>query len=135
MHLNGCNNSFIPPLSERVILANYSKKIFLNAERFEAVFQDNLVGLLACYLVPSREHNNEVFITNISIVKDFENQGIASTLMREMFSFCKSSGVTLVRLKVSNQSRKAHHFYQKHNFVCIGMDENDQSNLVLERKI
>lgn len=135
LHLHSCDNNFKPALSKRVNLANYSRKILLNAERFEALFQNKLVGLLACYLLPLKESSAEAFITNLSVLKDFENQGVGSALMREMFSFCKKKDVTLIRLKVSNNSSKAYHFYLKHNFVCIGLDENDEEYLVLEKRV
>ena len=47
--LRQCDQQFVPPLSSRVEIADYSSKIALSGERFEAWSGPSLVGLVAAY--------------------------------------------------------------------------------------
>ena len=68
-HLKECNNNFIPPLSARVALDDYAKKIFDNAITFEAWSDDVLVGLIAAYF--NDPDNITGHITNVTILKSW----------------------------------------------------------------
>ena len=48
-HLARCDADFVPPLSGRVEINDYAKKISIKAKRFEAWSGDILVGLVAAY--------------------------------------------------------------------------------------
>ena len=67
-HLRECNDSFIPPLSDRVELVTYSKKLFEKAVTFEAWEKKKLIGLLAIYL--NDEEIESAYITNVRLLED-----------------------------------------------------------------
>lgn len=66
LHLNTCDLDYIPKLSLKVNIDEYSQKLFQNANRFEAWNNNKLIGLLAIYF---NFEENFAFITNVSIFK------------------------------------------------------------------
>ena len=70
---------FIPPLSERVNLTEYSNKIYKNATLFEAWDNDTLIGLIACYA--NNLKTKVAFFSLVAVLKEYRQQGIAGTLI------------------------------------------------------
>ena len=69
IHLRECNNDFIPPLSDKVDLKEYAKKLFEKSNKIEAWHNNTLIGLIAAYFNDSI--NKIGFITNVSLIKNF----------------------------------------------------------------
>ena len=67
-HLSVCNDSFLPPLNERVDIYSYAKKIAENALTFEAWDESTLIGLIAVYF--NADAGKSAFITNVSVTKN-----------------------------------------------------------------
>src|SRR5690349_14652885 len=80
-HLLLCDQLFTPPLSSRVSIEEYAKKIELNALRFEAWDCDQLVGLVAIYM--NDEKKSEAFITNVSVLDEYRGRGVATQLLTQ----------------------------------------------------
>jgi len=86
-HLQKCTTNFSPPLNERVNIKEYSQKIFAKAMTFEAWKDHFLVGLIAAYL--NKNSGLSVYITDVSVMKDYMGLGIASTLLRECIEYAR----------------------------------------------
>lgn len=114
LHLTDCNNNFIPPLSERTDLASYAKKIFENAVTFEAWDDDQLIGLIAAYL--DADGKKSMFITNISVKKEFMGKGIASLLLKNCIAHSVMHRYFVINLEVNKNNSSAIPFYEKHQF-------------------
>ena len=115
-HLLLCNSQFIPELSSRVNIEEYSTKIQNNATTFEAWDKDQLIGLIAIYF------NDEIknsFITNVSVLKTHGYLGIASKLIDACIKFAKRCGFFEIKLEVNKDNLNAINFYKKHNFIEI----------------
>lgn len=120
-HLENCDKDFIPKLSTKVNLKAYSDKIFENAIRIEAWIDNNLIGLIAVY------HNNlkqEMFITNVSIEKEYTGNGIADELMKQLFILLNSQNIKEIKLEVDANNDKALNLYTKYNFKLESQNEN-----------
>jgi ribosomal protein S18 acetylase RimI-like enzyme len=130
LHLTDCNNNFIPPLSERADLASYAKKIFENSVTFEAWNDDQLIGLVAAYL--SGDDIRSVFITNISVTKEFTGKGIASRLLKNCIAHCAKNDYFVITLEVNRNNSQAITFYKKHQFI---QSETRGDNLILKLEI
>ena len=113
-HLSICNYSFRPPLSQRVDLNEYSKKIFDKAVTFEAWHGKDLIGLLAAYFNDSV--SNSGFITSISVTNDYMGKGIATTLMNSCLSYARQCGIKNITLEVINTNLQAISLYKKFGF-------------------
>ena len=121
LHLKKCDNDYIPPLSSYVNICHYSNKIFINARTFEAWWMKELIGLLACYC--NNTDSKTAFITNISVVKCFQGNGIAKKLLFNVMYNLKKNHWERVQLDVAENNKTAIKFYKKHNFHAVGQKD------------
>ena len=112
-HLKKCSDLFIPALSTRINIDDYSTKLFEKSLRFEAWQQNELVGLIAAYL---NEDIGQVFISNVSVLKSFEGKGIGGELLKMSIDFFRNKSVFLIKLEVNNRNIRAVKFYEKFKF-------------------
>lgn len=113
-HLEQCDDAHQPPLSQRVCIADYAKKIVQNAETFEAWSEHRLVGLVATYFNGT---NGTGFVTSVSVEDGFTGRGIATILMARCIERAQSLGMTSIALEVFRDNSHAIRLYQKHGFV------------------
>jgi ribosomal protein S18 acetylase RimI-like enzyme len=129
-HLEHCSESFIPPLKNYVNIHNYSKKIIENSITFEAWNNDLLIGLIAVY---RNNKSKKAFITNVSVFKKFNNNGIANKLLNNCVSYFKEKNYNTIELEVSKNNIKAVNFYKKNSFL-INQQKNKSFHMSLEIK-
>lgn len=114
-HLNKCNSLFNPPLNTYVDILDYAEKIKKNAVTFEAWQGNELIGLVACYL------NDQVtlqgHITNVSVLEEFQNKGIAKNLLQHTINNAISNGFKTLSLEVNVNNKNAIQLYQKLGFI------------------
>jgi ribosomal protein S18 acetylase RimI-like enzyme len=122
-HLVKCNNSFIPPLSEKVRINEYAKKIFEKAVVFEAWANNVLVGCIAAYF--NDEINHLGYITNVSVINEYIGFGIATKLLNMCIEYAKQNSISEISLEVNKNSRSAIHLYTKFSFRNINCKENN----------
>ena len=130
-HLRLCDQLFVPPLSERVALTDYSAKLHERAERFEAWIDTTLVGLVAGYY--DVESGVVAFISSVSVLKEWQGRGVASALVDRSIAHARHLGFELIELEVSLQNDLAVRLYQKHGFQVISRD-NNRAKMVLALK-
>lgn len=122
-HLQTCDNNFLPPLSKKVNLEAYAKKIYEHTTTFEAWHDDILIGLVATYF---NDVNNVVgFITNVSTIKDYGGQGIASKLMNQCIGFGQQNNFESIHLEVFPENGVAINLYKKFGFTEISVRNNN----------
>ena len=120
-HLLCCDAQFSPPLSRRVDIEEYSRKIRERGLTFEAWNGDTLVGLVAAYLdIPDRR----CFITDVSVREEFTGKGIAESLMNECLGYARHSSISSIALEVSPDSRPAIKLYEKLGFRLVERRRN-----------
>lgn len=120
-HLNTSKQSFVPNLDSYVNIGSYASKIREKGNTFEAWFNGKLIGLIAAYY---NEKNRSAFITNVSIVKDFEGKGIARQLLSDCMSFMQNKGALKIDLEVKPENTKAMEFYLRNGFAIVEKNEN-----------
>ena len=131
-HLLECDERFSPPLSSRVSLMDYAKKLEGLADRFEAWDSDRLVGLVAAYIRNSNK--NEGFISSVSVCNDFSGQGIGSLLMHRCLESASAYGLAKLSLEVAELDMRACAFYRKLGFQWIGTGKSGYIKLSLSLK-
>jgi ribosomal protein S18 acetylase RimI-like enzyme len=117
-HLEACNEEFHPPLSERVGLEEYARKVFENAVTFEAWSGSFLVGLVAAYF--NNDAKQSAYITNVSVLHTFLRLGIASRLLKECVEYAIEKSVREISLEVNVDNESAISMYRKFNFIQDG---------------
>ena len=125
-HLNNCDDNFIPKLSSKVNLKDYSNKIFENAVRIEAWISNDLIGLIAVYQIIIKQ---ELFITNVSIEKKYTGNGIANQLMNQLLILFNSQDFNKIKLEVEINNKIAINLYTKYNFK---LESQNANSLTLE---
>jgi len=120
-HLMCCDTDFVPPLSERVEIANYAGKIVSKAARFEAWSSGTLIGLVAAYCNDLGRHI--AHITSVSVVKEWTGKGIAARLIAHCIAHAKAAGMHQIGLEVAVANVPAINLYKKSGFVSSGLDK------------
>lgn len=121
-HLNHCNESFIPPLADRINLADYSKKIKDSAITFETWQEDVLIGLIALY---KNESVGTSYITNVSVLPSHKEKKISSRILAHAIQYMTERGYKKIQLEVNKLNAPAISLYIKYHFVEY--DRKDES--------
>ncbi len=127
-HLNHCNNQFIPPLSSRVSLDNYAKKITENAILFEGWAEEKLVGMVAMYL----NDDNHGYITNVSVYKEFGGKGIAKQIFVNLIGYSKLNNISELKLEVNSINFVAINLYKYFGFEIL---EEKNNQIIMLNKV
>jgi ribosomal protein S18 acetylase RimI-like enzyme len=120
--LSRCDADFVPPLSGRVKIDDYAKKIASKSTRFEAWSDDKLVGLVAAYCNDQERH--VAYITSVSVLREWTGKGIATHLINQCVEQAKTVGMRKIRLEVASNNSLAIKLYEKSGFVVSGSKES-----------
>lgn len=115
-HLRRCDADFVPPLTGRIALDSYARKLASKAERFEAWADDALVGLVAVYCNDA-EHR-AAFITSVSVLRGWQGRRIASQLLEQAIAHVRALGFEHLELEVDRGNAHAIALYEKTNFIA-----------------
>lgn len=126
-HLLGCDH-FSPPLSERVDLAAYSRKVRDNALTVEAWHGAALVGLVAGYMNAAERTS---YITNVSVLPDFTGKSIATKLLDTFVEHARTADVETIALEVAKTNPAAMHLFSKFEFQKV----EDRGGFLLMRAL
>lgn len=118
VHLRECNDNFVPSLSERVNLQDFSRKIFKKSVTFEAWDNADLAGLVSCYF--NDINNLTAYINNVSIVKSYMGKGIAKTLLSMCVQYAERNKFNVINLEVQESNNRAIQLYKKVGFESVG---------------
>ncbi|MEP7266260.1 MAG: arsenic resistance N-acetyltransferase ArsN2 [Saprospiraceae bacterium] len=64
-------------------------------------------------------YHEDGFLRSLAVEKDFQNQGLATRLIDELFSFAKSQGINKMHLLTIT----AELYFQKRNFIKLNRSE------------
>ena len=102
-----CNNTFTPPLSERVLLSEYAKKLYTKAFNIECWFDgNNIIGLISFYI-----NNTQAYITNVSVSP-------------RCINISKEKHLALIILEVNISNVGAITLYEKYGFHQMKINNN-----------
>ena len=111
---NSENNEFWFFLESSIDRVNYIKKIFDNAVKFEAWYNDHLIGVLAFY--SNDKKYLMAYISAISVIKSFQGMGVSSQLMKRCICYLENNGMFLINLQVLKSNFRAIKLYEKFGF-------------------
>lgn len=80
---------------------------------------DEILGYCGVVMV-----QDEGDITNVSVKKEKQNQGIGNRLVQELIAKTKEQGITRLFLEVRESNQRAIHVYEKAGFVQNGLRKN-----------
>jgi ribosomal protein S18 acetylase RimI-like enzyme len=114
-HLVRCDADFVPPLSDRVAIRDYAKRIASAALRFEAWSGGSLIGLVAAYC--NDRDKRIAYITSVSVLRAWTGKGIGSRLVGQCIERAKGSDMQLISLEVAATNTRAIKLYTERGFV------------------
>lgn len=129
-HLTVTSDYFIPPLHQRVDIAEYALKLVQHTCRFEVWNTVQLIGLVAVYL--NNKNNKTGFITSVSVEKEYRGQGLARQLVHEIYQHCLELGFNTLELEVNEANTPAQHLYQSEGFVVY---KTENSSLFMKKQL
>jgi ribosomal protein S18 acetylase RimI-like enzyme len=113
--LHECDEEFPIPLSTKVNIEEYARKIHEHATNFEAWKDETLVGVISTYF--NDKLGKEAFITNVCVVTLVKELGIASELLRMTIAYGRERRYQKIRLEVDKQNVAAMRLYTKFGFT------------------
>ena len=119
-HLRRCDDDFVPRLSDRVEIDEYSRKIAGRATRFEAWAGGVLVGLVAAYFNADRR---TAYITTVSVEPAHRNRGLASQLLSQCIAHAQEQGFAWVLLEVDRENLPAIALYEHLGFTMADVSD------------
>jgi len=123
-HLRRCDDDFIPRLTDRVEIDEYSGKIAERATRFEAWSNGLLVGLVAAYFNPDRQ---TAFITTVSVDPEHRKHGLAFRLLGQCLAYAQERGDAQVVLEVDSDNGRAIDLYKELGFTMADLHDRTLS--------
>ena len=129
-HLNQCSVYFKPALNSYVVIENYSKKIYDLAVTFESWDGKSLVGLVAAYF--NNEKTKNGFITNVSVLREYHNSGIASSLLHNAISYARDNKYVKINLEVNINNTIAVKLYERIGFT---ISDSNKNNLIMVKYV
>jgi len=76
---------------------------------------ENIVGYMGMWKILDECH-----ITNVAVVPEYRNRGIASMLINKMIGVCKCSEIKNMTLEVRESNLTAINLYKKFGFFSVG---------------
>jgi ribosomal protein S18 acetylase RimI-like enzyme len=121
-HLRACDPTFMPPLSERLDIGEYSAKLAANATRFEAWADHELIGLIAAYCNAADKH--VAYITSVSVLSQQQGKGIAADLFERCIVYIRNIGFKCIELEVNSGNNAAVGLYARFGFKSTRITDN-----------
>jgi len=127
-YFNSLDSQYIQELSAQVQIEEYIRKVVSRARTIEIWTHNNSVqqldALLAYYV---NEHAREIFVTHLSVRKEKNGLGFASSLLKELTKVCKEDEplkTWKISLEVSSSNLRAIKLYKKFNFSIHSQSES-----------
>ena len=130
-HLSRCSDDFVPPLAERVTIADYAERLATLAARDEAWSGGALVGLVATYC---NRPGEDAFVSSVSVEARHRGGGLAGRLLARSIERAARAGAPRIALEVDRGNAAALALYRRHGFEPCG-PSGDGSTLRLARRI
>ncbi|MGY6522402.1 MAG: GNAT family N-acetyltransferase [Mongoliitalea sp.] len=124
-YFNENEEIFFPPLSTRLNLNDYLRKLFNYANFILGKDQKGkLVGILAFYMNDLEKKTG--FITSFSILKEFQGKGYSKRFLNELYRQMKESNFEKVKLEVDQSNSIAKSLYLGEGFHVIELKKHTQ---------
>lgn len=127
-YLSENDNNFIPPLSSRVKLEEYAKKIYKHSVQLWVKHEHEFVGFCALYVNPEF-----TYISTISIVDKYKGVGAGKRLLNKVIDVTKRNFINEIRLEIQDKNKKVKSFYLKKGFTPV-KDKKNMFKLIIENE-
>lgn len=110
-----CDNDFVPPLSQRVKISEYCKKLFSKAEIISFHRDGELQGVVAMYCNDNMGHT--AYISSICVHPEARGRKAGGKLLDYSIGLAQEKGMGKVRLEVGRANKSALALYASRGFI------------------
>lgn len=121
-HLLNCDSLYPTPLSKRVNIDEYTKKLLVSARFIYCESNQIIIGCLAFY------DADVVYISNISVLQEYQGRGLSQLMIQHLI---RHVGSRKIKLEVETSNQRAIAFYRKQGFVEV---EKIMGSIFLEKR-
>ena len=115
--LKETDNEFQLPLSAKVDLLSYAKKLSEFSMFSYCVENEMIVGMISCYM----NRPPEAYISNVCVRSEFRKRGLFLTMFNNLLNCLKELHFSSIRLEVANDNTIARTVYSKLGFLPSGV--------------
>jgi ribosomal protein S18 acetylase RimI-like enzyme len=115
------DSQFTPPLSEKINVPDYARKLAVMAENIFLVMGGYDVGHAAYY--SNDLQTQTAYLTSICVKKEFRGSRMAESLLEKVLLGATNDGMLKLTLEVDSRNSVAIRFYRKHSFVDCGNNQ------------
>lgn len=128
------DNHFVPPLSSRVNIAQWSRK--LNDFAVNIVKMNAHVDIEALISFYSNK-GSESYITLIAVASSQRGKGLSDDLLKYCIAYCMEIGSTAIKVKTWLSNKRVIGMYHSHGFIDyeIKDDRGNDKTLVLKKRL
>lgn len=123
------DNYFIPGLSERVNLADYTKKLIAKGQFLLIYEEEEIIAALIYYV--SNLDKCSAFVTSLVVKKRYQGKGYGSALLRKMKNELSILGCLDVSLEVDKNNLIARKMYTNLGFKAEEKDHRTMKMLYM----
>ena len=106
------DNEFSTPLSSKVNIDDYAKKLSDFSHFAYCVDGDQIIGMISCYT-----NNPPVgYISNVCVKSEYQNKGIFSVMFSILIDSLKDLEIKILKLEVDDNNAKAQDVYLRKGF-------------------
>lgn len=114
-YLNNVDEDFPIPLSEKVNLNDFAKKIIDAGIGFYYLDGEKLAGVILFYA--NNKETLTSYVSVLSVDENYRKQGIAQKLLNECINYCKKLEFKHIELYTHKTNTGAIKLYEKNGFV------------------
>lgn len=134
MFINKIDKDFPIPVSEKVDIIEYVRKLSENGTIYIAEHEMEIIGLCAGYM--NDLQNNKAYISILGVDSSFRKKGIAKELVNHFIDKAYNSNMKKLFLETHKENISALNFYKKNGFIILdNCNANIKENVVLMKKI
>lgn len=121
------DNEFDKPLSTRVDIDEYAKKLSDFSKFVYCNVDDDIVGMISCYM----NRPSVGYISNVCVKKKFQGKGLFSKMLKVLLFNAKELGMKTLKLEVDDDNHKAKEIYHSNGFALCGDSKRGSSYMEL----
>lgn len=113
------NDEFDVPLNQKVDIEAYTLKLFTNATFFICYDDENIVGMICCYM----NRPPQAYISHVCVSSEYQGKGIFNNLFILLKNNSKMNSINRISLEVGFANIRAQKIYKAKGFII-----NNQTN-------
>ena len=125
--LRETDTMFPTPLSERVDLEMYAKKLSGHSDFSLSYAGNQMVGMISCYT----NRPPMGYISNICVKESYQGKGVFKEMFRRLVDEIKKKGIHCLRLEVDDDNVRAMDVYSHLGFSVV-KERRDLNKKLLE---